>query len=75
MHDLDAFEFVILGKSTEAFSTAGNQCVNSTGLNLLLVVGLQLLKDFIHTLPLLVVATTLEEVTTEVGYFLVHFFE
>ena len=72
VHDLDVLEFVITGKGSETLSTGRDQGVDAGLVDLALVVGLELLKDFIQSLPLLVVATALEEVSTEVSHIGAH---
>ena len=75
VHDLDAVEFVVAGKGAETLGTGGNEGVDARLLDLLLVVGLELLKDLGHALPLLVVAAALQEVAAKVGHVLAHLFE
>ena len=68
-------EFVVSGEGSETLGTRGHEGVNAGLVDLALVVGLQLLKDLVQALPLLVVATALEEVSTQVGHVAAHFLE
>ena len=75
MHDLHVVQFVIQSEGTEALGTGGNESVYTAVSKLLLVVRLEFLEYLGQSLPLLVVAAALEEVTAEVGDILVHLLE
>ena len=75
VHDLDVLEFVVSSEGSETLGTGGHEGVDAGLVDLALVVRLQLLKDLVQALPLLVVATALEEVSTEVGHVGAHFLE